>query len=98
MIEEIPRSSPEIRHIESPSAERHGQSELALLVTFTAQRQKAESLGHRNVQQRTRNREQRRSLIIASVKRARDPAELRDSHCSPHPRIGRIFRDGTAEV
>src|SRR5207302_237669 len=44
-------------------------------------------------EQRTRHREQRRCLVVASPERARHPVQLRNLQCGAQPRVSRILAE-----
>src|SRR4051812_12981549 len=84
MIEEIVRSSAEVIEIECPSPHGNGQTDIVLLVTFAAQRQK--SLVRRDTENVKRNSIERRRLVIAAVSAAHNPAKMRNLDCCTQSR------------
>src|SRR5882724_2296644 len=87
MIEEIPNVRLEIGNIKLPAADRNGQAEFALFVSFAAQGQEVKPLIDGLLQERAGNREKRRSLIVAAVEGAENPIELRHAKSSTDARI-----------
>src|SRR5207249_5802627 len=91
MIEEIPNVRLEIGNIKLPAADGNGQAEFALFVPFAAQRQEVKPLIDGLLQERSGNREKRRSLIVAAVEGAEDPVKLRHAKRSADARIDVVF-------
>src|SRR6266403_1587553 len=91
MIEEIPNVRLEIGNIKLPATDGNGQAEFALFVPFAAQRQEVKPLIDGLLQERSGNREKRRSLIVAAVEGAENPVKLRHAKRSADARIDMIF-------
>src|SRR5882724_6725628 len=98
MIEEIPNVRLEIGNIKLPAVDRNRQSELALFVPFAAKRQEIEAFVDGLLQERSRNREKRRSLIVAAVEGAENPVELWHAKSSAHARIDVVFGEPTRKM
>ena len=75
MIEKVSRAGAEVGDVKGPARQRNRESEFVLLIALTPQRQETKSLLGGLLEQRTIHREQRRSLIVASVESAQDPVE-----------------------
>lgn len=52
VIEEVPRSGPEVIHVENPFVERDGEAEFVLFIALSVQGEEPDSLVEREVQQR----------------------------------------------
>src|SRR6266446_8672623 len=91
VIEEIPNVRLEIGNIKLPAADRNGQAEFALFVSFAAQGQEVKPLIDGLLQERAGNREKRRSLIVAAVEGAEDPVKLRHAKRGADARIDVVF-------
>ena len=88
MVEVVPRMGLKIRHVERPATEGNGQAEFALFVGFSVQGKKTETL---RLKQRPRHGRERRSLVVAAVKRAKDPMESRNTQRSAGARTGFVL-------
>src|SRR6185369_4935610 len=73
VIEVIPGGGAKVRDVDGPAFERDGQSELALLVAFYTKRCERAIFGVALIDERTRDGEKRRGLIITPPKGAPDP-------------------------
>ena len=98
MIEKVLCPGAEVGNVKGPSRQWNGQTKFMLFITLAAQREKAEALLRRLLQQRTIDCKQRRSLIVASVESAQHPIEFRNTDGSPNSRIDRIFADGRTKM
>src|SRR6185437_12243802 len=98
MVEEVPCSGAEIVSIEDPAVDGDCNTKLMLLVALAFERQKPKTLCSRQLQERAGKREQRRRLIVASVKTAQHPVQARHSDCRSHPGVGGVFREWARKV
>src|SRR5690348_14970265 len=98
MVEEVPCSGTEIVSIEDPAVYGNCDTKLMLLVALAFERQKSKTLCSRQLQERAGKREQRRWLIVPSIKTAQHPVQARHSNCRSHPRVGGVFRERTRKV
>jgi hypothetical protein len=98
VVKEIAGGCPELIDIERPSSKGDHDSELALFVALSPEREKGEVtiLGVR--EQRSGERRERRRLIVLPVKSAQHPVEPRDLHSQAGARTGGVFRDGPREM
>src|SRR6478752_6331729 len=76
MVEKVLCAGAEVGEIERPSRHGDGQTKFVLLIALAPQWQKAKSLLRRLLQQRTVHGEERRRLVVTSVKAAEDPVEV----------------------
>ena len=73
-------------------------AELMLLVPLALQRNESQVVVGNELQQRAGRREQRRCLVVVSVKRAEHPMQSRHLQRRADARADGVFRDAAGEV
>jgi len=89
VVEEITSIGFEVVGVNRPSAIRNGYTKLMLFVALTLKRDESAIVGSAEIQQRTRNRNQRWRLIIVAVKGTEGPVEARNGQSDPEARADR---------
>ena len=98
MIEEIMSVGFEVVDVNSPSTIRNVYAELMLLVALALKRDEAAIVGFAEIQQRTRNGNQRRRLIVVAVESAESPVEAGNVYGRAESRADRGLCKSAGEV
>src|SRR5437867_1700663 len=85
MIKEIARSGAEVAYVECPTLEGNGQAEFALLVPFAMQRKECLTEGW------IIHGDERRRLIVAAIKSAKNPVQMRNLNRRADARISGVL-------
>src|SRR5581483_3395424 len=98
VVEEVARGGMEVAEVEIPAAQRDGESELVCLIALAAKWQKSKALGRCKIEERARDGRERRRLIEAVVRRARNPVQPWKHDGGADGRAGSRFGDRTGEA
>src|SRR5205807_7748098 len=93
VIEKVSGCRAEICDIKRPARQRNRESELPLFVPLPVERQKSAVGSVALREQRTRHREQRRGLVVASPERARHPVQFRNLQSGAQPRVSGVLAE-----
>src|SRR5262249_16750946 len=98
VIEEVPCARTEVRNVEDPASDRYRQSEFALFVALATQRKEAAAFlvvtfARTFRKEFSGDREERRSLVVASIEGPRHPAQFGNAKSGPDPGISGIVVD-----
>ncbi len=97
VVEEIGRARPEPVCVDRPAVYGYRHAGLPFLVALTRKRHEGDILGGHELEQRPRDRRQRRRLVEPAIEATHRPADLRDLHGGAGARAGRVLGDAPAK-
>src|SRR5207253_5263522 len=98
VVKEIVRASSEVIEIKGPAAQRNGQARFMLFIPLATQRQEADALADGQVEERSGDGVDGRSLVEAAVSSTDNPFQPGDLDRYPQARAAHVFLQETGKV